>query len=97
VWFVQVAKWNARTTQLIERYNQVDPDEYKQLIEERETRKQELAELKTQLESVKLVCICCMYVSVKREILVIYLTFVILGQNLIPSKSLRKSWSKLNA
>lgn len=55
---VQVAKWNARTTQLIERYNQVDPDEYKQLIEERETRKQELAELTTQLESVKLVCMC---------------------------------------
>ena len=57
--FVQVAKWNARTTQLIERYNQVDPDEYKQLIEERETRKQELAELKTQLESIKLVCMLC--------------------------------------
>ena len=49
----QVAKWNTRTTQLIERYNQVDPDEYKQLVEERDTRKQEVAELKDQLESLR--------------------------------------------
>ena len=53
----QVAKWNTRTTQLIERYNQVDPDEYKQLMEERETRKQEMIELKTQIESLRYVCV----------------------------------------
>ena len=55
----QVAKWNTRTTQLIERYNQVDPDEYKQLTEERETRKQEVIELKAQVESLRYaVCVC---------------------------------------
>lgn len=64
--YAQVAKWNTRTTQLIERYNQVDPDEYKQLMEERETRKQEVIELKAQIESLRYVSVylcLCMCVS----------------------------------
>ncbi len=28
----EVARWNARTNQLIEQYNKVDPEEYKRLL-----------------------------------------------------------------
>jgi nucleoprotein TPR len=46
----EVDRWSTRTNQLIEQYNKIDPDEYKQLVEEKSLRENEMSSLRASLE-----------------------------------------------